>query len=83
MSDVFAKSGTVANMRAGNTVIAALLGGTNAMRAAGKAYCRLTGQRMQRWELNLLAIFDTAFLDVMQKEEPEVKEGLDNAETDV
>ena len=47
------------------------------------AYCRLTGQRMQRWELNLLAIFDTAFLDVMQKEEPEVKEGLDNAETDV
>lgn len=47
------------------------------------AYCRLTGQRMQRWELNLLAIFDTAFLDVMQKEESEVKEGLDNAETDV
>ena len=38
MSDVFAKSGTVANMRAGNAVIAALLGGTNAMRAAGKAY---------------------------------------------
>ena len=47
------------------------------------AYCRRTGQRMQRWELNLLAIFDTVFLDVMQKEEPEVKEGLDNAETDV
>jgi len=38
---------------------------------------------MQRWELNLLAIFDTVFLDVMQKDEPEVKEGLDNAETDV
>ena len=47
------------------------------------AYCRLTGQRMQRWELNLLAIFDTVFLDVMQKDEPEVKEDLDNAETDV
>lgn len=38
MSNVFAKSGTVANMSAGNAVIAALLGGTNAMRAAGKAY---------------------------------------------
>ena len=38
MSDVFAKSATVANMRAGNAVIAALLGGTNAMRTAGKAY---------------------------------------------
>jgi len=38
---------------------------------------------MQRWELNLLVIFDTAFLDVMQKDETEVKEGLDNAETDV
>lgn len=47
------------------------------------AYCRLTGQRMQRWELSLLAIFDAIFLNVMQNDEAEVKEGLDNAETDV
>ena len=54
MSDVFAKSGTVANMRAGNTVIAALLGGTNALRASGKAYLpQLPQESEESYQLRL------------------------------
>lgn len=37
------------------------------------AYAALNGIAMQRWELQMLAVFDAVFLDVMQNEQSEVK----------
>lgn len=40
------------------------------------AYQALTGCRFERWELDVLLLLDDVFLDVMQNEQMEVKEGF-------